>query len=785
MEANRLGLPAYGGDLNPVPVLITKSTCEIPSYFADLAPVNPVDRTSEKAHLMTWKGAQGLAKDIRYYGDWMKDTAWNRIGYLYSKVSINNKDTKEATVVAWLWARTVRSPDPAWNGYVPLIKSGILRKKKNKPLVWVDPIVDHDNQSIIYQIREGGLPKGGTVNKCIATGASIDFKYLRQQGAQGLIEESLIGRVAKQGTGCIYIDPLEIASVPDPIWKPEYPLPLKALGFRVQKYGMKQWSDLFNNRQLVALSVFSDLLSDVWRMAKEDALKAGLYNDNIRLKDGGSGATAYADAIKTYLAFVIDRCAGLWSSLCIWINSLEAIAQVFGRQALSMVWDYAEANPFSSSSGSWSGQVNWLTKSVSNLYVTPQIGDIKQSDALVRLDEVESPLICTDPPYYDNVPYADLSDFFYVWLRHNLSDIWPNECATVLTPKKRELIADPNRAGSKEAAQQHFEQGMAQFMNKLSTVHNSNYPATIFYAFKANEIKDGNTISTGWATFLQGLINANLQITATWPLRTERPGRLRAYKSAALASSIVIACRPRHDKASTETRGGFISILRTELPEAIHILQNQNIAPADMAQSAIGPGMKVFSKFKRVVEADGSTMQVRTALALINEVLGEVLSEEEAELDADSQFALTWFEQYGYKPGPYGTADVLARAKLTAVNGVVEAGIAVSRDGNVRLLRREELNPNWSPMEDKRSTDWEAVQHLIRLLHRSENEAASLLKQLGGEVSHARQLAYLLYSVCEKKKWSKEAVTYNSLINVWPELVRLSSTTRAGQQTIV
>ncbi len=460
------------------------------------------------------------------------------------------------------------------------------------------------------------------------------------------------------------------------------------------------------------------------------------------------------------------------------------MGQVFGRQAIPMVWDFAEANPFSSSSGNWSGQVNWVAKAVSNI---PSIilGEVNQRNAITRLREVSLPVISTDPPYYDNVPYSDLSDFFYIWLRHNLSEIWPDILSTIVTPKKDELVADNERAGSSEAAKVHFEEGMYQFMLELARVQNQDFPATIFYAFKQQEVKEGQRASTGWETFLQALVDAGLMVTATWPMRTEMSTRMRAAGYAALASSIVIAMRNRPNVAPMETRGGFVSALRDELPSAIRLLQQQNIAPVDMAQSAIGPGMRIFSRYSKVVEADGSAMPVRTALAHINEVLGEVLSEEESELDADSRFALTWFEQFGYEAGPYGDADVLARAKVTAVNGVVEAGIAESRGGRVRLLRREELEEDWSPAEDKRRTDWEATQHLIRLLDRSEAEAAGLLGRLGGVGDRARQLAYLLYAVCEEKNWSEEAVAYNGLITSWPELTRLVATTGAGQQSIL
>ena len=788
LEAGRLGLPSFGGDLNPVAVLITKALTEIPNRFANMPPINPKSR--EESKLRTWQGAQGLAEDIRYYGELIREKAWESIGHLYPKVKLpKEKGGGEATAIAWLWARTVKSPDPSWPGHVPLIKSGILRNKSGKPIISVEPVVDRINKKITYKIREGLTSNGTMATRgnavCIATGTAISKDYIKQEATKNNWGTHLLAVVVKTKEGREYLPPDNSEMYIDrPTNIPTGRLSKNSRYMVPTLYGLETTDSLFTNRQLVAISTFSKMLQKTRSIILFDATKGGLLDDGFPLRDGGSGAIAYAETIMTYLAFAVDRCTAHWSSQCVWHTGRELMGQVFGRQAIPMVWDFAEANPFSSSSGNWTGQVNWVAKAVSNL-PSITLGEMSQRNAIVRLGEVKSPVVSTDPPYYDNVPYADLSDFFYVWIRHNLSEIWPDILATILTPKKDELVADNERAGSKVAAKRHFEEGMYQFMSELTKVQNSDFPATIFYAFKQQEAKGGKRTSTGWETFLQALVDAGLMVTATWPMRTEMSTRMRATGSAALASSIVIALRNRPDDAPMETRGGFVSALRNELPGAIRLLQKQNIAPVDMAQSAIGPGMRIFSRYSKVVEADGSAMPVRTALALINEVLGEVLSEEEAELDADSRFALTWFEQFGYEPGPYGDADVLARAKVTAVDGVVEAGIAESRGGKVRLLRREELEEEWSPVEDKRRTDWEAAQHLIRLLDRSEAEAAGLLGQLGGVGDRARQLAYLLYAVCEGKNWSEEAVAYNGLIAAWPELTRLVATTGAGQQSIL
>ena len=766
LEAQRLGLPAYGGDLNPVPVLITKAMVEIPPRFAGRPPVNP--RSRAESGLKTWEGAQGLAEDIRYYGQWMRERAWGRIGHLYPKV-----DGK--TVIAWLWARTVQSPDPSWKGHVPLLKSGLLRNKPGKPVVWVEPIVKRDTQTVTYQVRTGGTPKGGTIARgggiCVATGAPIALGYVREQGQQGLIGEVCIGAVLEGNRGREYVSPPELPDIPESVWKPTGKLHGN-VAHRVPAYGMTEWGDLFTDRQLVALTTFSDLLSQAQEMVERDARSDVWIDDGARLRDGGSGTVAYADALVTYLAFVVDRCAAHWSYLCTWHNSRETIGQVFSRHTIPMVWDYAEANPFSLSTGYWLGQVNWIAKAVSHLPAS-ELGEVLQRNALARLIEVEESVICTDPPYYDNILYADISDFFYVWLRHNLSDVWPDECATLQTPKKEELVANTWRAGSKEVAREHFESGMLAVMKQIAQNQHSDFPATIFYAFKQQEIKEGATTSTGWETFLQGLVDAGLEVIGTWPIRTEMPGGLRATGAAMLASSVVLACRPRSVDARLETRGGFLAALREELPEAVGLLQEQAIPPVDMAQSAIGPGMRVFSRYKRVVEADGSTMRVRTALALINGVLEEILSQEETDLDADSRFALVWYRQFGHQPGPFGDAETLAKAMNTSVSGVVEAEVAESKGGRVRLLTRDELDPGWDPAEDRRLTVWELTQHLVARQGRSDAQAGVLLARAGpGLGDYARHLAYLLYEVANGAGRTEDAVAYNSLIVSWNNLLQ-------------
>ncbi len=541
-------------------------------------------------------------------------------------------------------------------------------------------------------------------------------------------------------------------------------------GDSVPLYGLRTFADLFTDRQLTALTTFSDLLVEVRKQVNNDAVAAGLANDGVRLRDGGTGSVAYADAVVTYLGLAIDKLASRNSSICTWDSSRMHARNVFPRQAVAMSWDFAENNPLGKSSGSWNNCIDSTIKAISHL---PAFGSavVRQKDARASVRESTDVMISTDPPYYANICYADISDFFYVWLRRNLSGIWPEECATLLTPKDDEIIANTYREASKKKAEEHFESGMAEFMTELSAKQLSDVPATIYYAYKATETtKDGRVRSTGWDTFLQAVVDAGFHVTATWPLRTELANRPNALGTNVLASSIVLACRPRPSSAAPASRSEFIADLHDELPPAIKLLQSGNIAPVDLPQSTIGPGIKVFSRYSKVVEADGSTMRVSDALAIINQVLDDVLYGEESELDAETRFALAWYAQHGFEAGPFGDADSIARAKGTAVDGVVRAGVGESSGGKFRLYHRGELDENWDPASDPRLVAWEALQHLAARLERSESLAAELLKQLASVGDSARQLAYLMHKIASDKELTEEALIYNNLISAWPTL---------------
>ncbi len=792
LEAQRLGLKACASDLNPVAVLINKAQIEIPPRFANCPSVHPDQEGA--VQLRSWSGAQGLAADVRYYGNWMRDEAERRIGHLYPKATGPGGEGP-LTPIAWIWARTVCSSNPAWDGHVPLVASWTLANRHGKPKVWVEPIIDRKSQKISYEIREGGEPTfSRTVARghgtCIATGATIPKSYIKAEGVAGRMGQSLIAVVAEGISGRVYCSPTDLcesaAQCELPKWFPKGFLANNSQYMAAPLYGLDEWWKLFTSRQLLALTTFSGLLKEVATMVELDALSADIVGDGLRLNDGGRGPRGYADAVITYLAFAVDKCTDFWSTICNWQSSIENVRNTFGRQAIPMNWDFAEANPFSSSTGNWMSMIDWICKAVDHLPALTLEGNAVQMDARERVQKDSSTVISTDPPYYDNVPYADISDFFYVWMRKNLSDIWPDECSTLLTPKAEELVANSVRAGSKQEAEEHFESGMAEFMRAVAARNSTDVPATIYYAYKATETSDGDVRSTGWDTFLQAVVDAGLQVTATWPMRTEMSNRHRARGSNALASSVVLVCRPRETTAPLASRREFLGALKAELPGALRLLRQGGIAPVDMAQAAIGPGMAVFSRYERVMEASGESMRVRTALELINETLDEVTREIDADFDYDTRWAVSWFSEYGFEEGEFGRAELLSKSRNTSVSGLVEAGIVEAGAGRVRLLRLDELDLEWDPATDDRFTVWEVAHHLIRRIHDlGEQSAATLLRAVGGHGDAAKELAYRLYLICERKGWAAEALGYNSLVTSWAELTKLAAQAPATAATLL
>ena len=799
LEAQRLGLEAHASDLNPVAVLINKAMIEIPPKFAGQSPVNPASREERSLIEREWKGAKGLAEDVRYYGQWMRDEAERRIGHLYPQVEITEEMVRERpdlerykgrklTVIAWLWARTVRSPNPAFADVeVPLASTFMLSTKKEKE-AYVEPVIEGRGYRFTVKVgkpedaeaAKAGTKSGGSGSPflCLMSGTPMPFDHLRSEAKSGRMGSRLMAIVAEGDRGRVYLTPTSeheaVAEEAEPKWTPDMNLPERALGFRVQKYGMIMWRDLFTPRQLVALTTFSDLVAEARERVERDAANANLPNDGRLLLDGGSGATAYAEAVSVYLAFAVDRCCDFSNSCTCWVPGNQKVMHLFGRQAIAMTWDFPEAAVLNQVVGGLVPAATFIAECLGKL-AQHGTGVALQHDAMASGTAKEK-VVSTDPPYYDNVGYADLSDFFYIWLRRSLRSTFPDLFTTLAVPKTEELVATPYRHGNKEKAETFFLTGMTNAMRRLAEQAHPGIPVTIYYAFKQSETKgDVGTSSTGWETFLDAVIRAGFTVTGTWPMRTEGAGRIRAIGSNALASSTVLVCRQRPTDAPMATRREFVAALRAELPTALAHLQSGNIAPVDLAQAAIGPGMAVFTRYAKVLDAEGNPVSVREALALINQLLDEVLAEQEGDFDADSRWALAWFEQQGFDEGAYGVAETLSKAKNTSIAGIVEGGILASSTGKVRLLRPDELADDWDPTTDDRLTVWEAVHHLIRALETGgEPEAARVEVQLGAKADIARELAYRLYTICERKRRAAEALSYNSLVQSWPEISDLA-----------
>lgn len=802
LEAQRLGLESYASDLNPVAVLINKAMIEIPPKFANLPPVGPIpDDERQEEMPKEWKGAEGLAEDVRRYGRWMRDEAFKRIGHLYPQVEITKDMAKgrpdlkpyvgrKLTVIAWLWARTVKSPNPAYaHVKVPLVSSFLLSTKKGKE-AWVKPIVEGD--SYRFEVKVGKPPtdaKSGTklsrgANfRCIISDTPMLGDHIKGEGKAGRMGACLLAIVAEGDRGRVYLSPVkkfeQIAHKAEPNWKPSTPIGNDPRALWTPPYGLSTFGDLFTSRQLVALNTFSDLVQEARARAITDAVASGMPDNNRGIEGGGTGATAYGDAVAVYLSMNISRLSNRQSSLCFWDLSGAKIQQVFGRQAIAMTWDFTEGNPFSDSSGNFLGQLGYLHKVISIGTAPQSKGFVEQQNAMSQSIS-ESKIVSTDPPYYDNIGYADLSDFFYVWLRRSLKPIMPRLFSTISVPKTDELVAIPYRHNSAEDAEQFFMSGMTVAMTQLSNQAHDSTPITIYYAFKQSEKSKEGTSSTGWETFLDAVIQSGLAVTGTWPMRTELIGNLKKNVNA-LASSIILVCRKRTILSREVPRRDFQRQLREEMPFALKTMiggsQGRSpIAPVDLAQAAIGPGMAIFSKYEAVLNQDGSRMSVHDALVLINREITDYLNPESGDFDPDTLFCTAWFEQFGWKKGPFGEADVLARAKGTAVSGVEEAGVIESKGGKVSLIKWDKYPKDWDPAKDKRTPVWEACHHLIRLLDsKGEAEAGALLAAMPERGEKIRQLAYHLYTLCDRNKWAEDARPYNNLVAAWSNIVGAST----------
>lgn len=790
LEAQRLGLEAHAHDLNPVAVMINKAMIETPPRFAGQAPVNPDSRTRLDG-ATGWQGAQGLAADVQYYGEWMKREAFRRIGHLYPKVKVPHElGGGEATVIAWIWARTVKCPNPACGCEMPLASTFVLSKKKGKE-AWIQ--LFKNGSQLNFQVQygkydnslENGTKKGKKALFCcpICGDGLVNGDYADKEANAGRMSAVLMAVVAEGVHGRIYLSPDDV-EMPSMMTNIEASYASEDIESQVshaecrgtfasnaqgRRYGFYEFKDYFTHRQLTALTTFSSLVAEAQAKAEADAVAAGVVNDHISLSAGGSGARAYGEAVGVYLAFVIDKMTDYNSSICSWHNSGEKMRNTFGRQAIPMVWDYAEANPFCSSSGSYDNMLDWVVRCIEQL---PAQGNAEVSQFDAQSDcGLRNIMVSSDPPYYDNIGYADLSDFFYVWMRQSLKDTYPKLFRTMLVPKAEELVATPYRfEGSTEKARDFFEDGMLHTCQQIYQYAREDIPVTIYYAYKQSDTdEDSKTASTGWETMLSAIIRAGFAITGTWPMRTEMANRSIASGTNALASSIVLVCRKRPADAPQTTRRGFIAELKRELRPALQKLQRSNIAPVDLAQSAIGPGMGVYSRYGRVLEADGSAMTVRSALQIINQELDVYFNEQDGELDANSRFCVDLYTQNAFNNLKFGDADTLARAKNTSVAALAAKGVLSAEKGIVRLLTREELPEKVDPREE---SIWLLCQQLTRAMETGGVEACAQIvaPMLGSNAERAKDLAYRLYTLAERKGWTQEGYAYNALVVAWREI---------------
>lgn len=784
LEAQRLGLESHASDLNPVAVLINKALIEIPPKFRGRKPVFPGLAESQ---IRSWSGAEGLAADVRAYGELMRSQAEERIGHIYPKATLS--DGTKAQVIAWIWTRTITCPNPQCGIAMPLVRSWWLGKKKGKESYVIPRIsngkvsfqIGHDSAHQPTSETDGTIGRTGAT--CIGCGASADLKYVRAEGRAGRMSAQLMATVAEGTRRRIYLEPTtehEIAAqVDSPIDVPDGELAANPRDFKTPNYGMTHFVDLFTPRQLTTLTTFSDLVSETRDQVLVDTLAIG-QEKGLSLADGGTGAQAYADAVATYLGLGVSRYSNFMNALCQWRPDAgkEQVGHLFVRQAIPMGWDFAEASPFSNSAGGWAPAFRFIPKALEHLHPAAE-GHVEQRDASSR--SYKNRLISTDPPYYDNIGYSDLSDFFYVWLRRSLRPIHPDLLGTLLVPKTEELVANPYRHGGKEGAHKFFEDGFREVFHHARESALHEFPITVYYAFKQQEKSDHGESSTGWETLLEGMIRSGWTITATWPMRSELGNRMISQGSNALASSIVLALRPREDNAPTTDRRGFITALQSELPRALRDLQQGSIAPVDLPQAAIGPGMSVFSRYAGVIEADGSKMRVRSALARINEVLDEVLSEQEGDFDATTRFAIAWYRQHGYMTGKFGDADNMARARNASMDVLDRAGILSSRAGKVTLITPPDLPEKYDPISDPDISVWEVLHHLIRVLETEGLSAAGTFlarvgKRTGSqiELDLVKELAFLLFSIADSNKWAKDAIAFNNVATSWSETVTIS-----------
>jgi len=807
LEASRLGFEAHAADLNPVAVLLNKCNLELAPQWAGRPPVNPEDRKRIGGE-QAWRGGHGLAADVRYYGRRIRGRALSKLGPHYPKARLPKQyGGGEANVIAWIWARTVASPNPAARGkHVPLVSTYWLTSK-NGGEAWLDPVVDKVKGTYRFEVRTGtpsnraavaaGTKLGrGAKFRCLLTGEPLDEDHIKTEAKAGRLGMSLLAVVAEGARGRVYLpatdSQIQAAKVVAPKDEVDEPLADDPRNIWCVGYGLVRFSQLFTARQLTAMVALSDLVKAMHAEVRQDAVAAGMSRHE---------SEKYAQTVMVFLALALDRCADSNNVLCRWDQSAagQRVKNLFGRQAIPMLWDFAEANILGEKSVCWQSAVDITADAIEAVLVTgSHKGTARQIDAASGADGLHDVVVSTDPPYYDNISYAGLSDFFYVWLRRTIGDQYRDLFSTVLVPKMPELTASPERfGGDKEKAKEHFESGFRRAFTALRGKMDPRFPLTVYYAFKQADEESGAEegesegaaavdLTTGWETLLEALMSSGFQVTATWPVRASQKWRMVSMGTNALASYIVLACRPRSADAPQTDRRSFVVELKRELPSALRHLLQGNVAPVDFAQAAIGPGMAVYSRYGRILESSGKTMTVRTALSLINQTLTEVLSEQEDEFDADTRWAIAWFEQHGFGEGDFGDAELLTKAKVTSVAGLKQAGFIHAGGGKVRLLRPEDLPKGWDPATDKRLTVWEMTHHLLRVYFHEkagDDATADVLRKLASQGDVARDLAYRLFDVCERKKRSQEAQAYNALVLGWPEIARLAREGSNARQT--
>lgn len=796
LEAQRLGLEAWASDLNPVAVLINKAMIEIPPKFVGRRPIGPIPKHEKQNEIpLTWPGVTGLAEDVRRYGHWVREEAFKRIGHLYPPIEIRPEmvaerpdlakyQGKQLTVIAYIWARTVRSPNPQYSHIdVPLITTFILCNKKGSE-AYIEPIIQGNSYKFVVkkgkvanhsQAKMGTKASGrGSGFYCLLSKTPIDGSYIKSEGQANRIGSKLLAIICESEKGRVFLSPnthqeaIALSAIPE--WKPVQGMNQNTTDLVSGRgYGYKFWHQIYTSRQLTALTTFSDLVNEIHEVVRNDADRSAKVNDTLSLDDGGLGSKGYADAISVFLALALGRCANYWSAFTTWGGNF--IVQTFGRQALPMVWDYSEVNPFSSSTGNWLGAINWIEKVILFSLSALLPGFSIQQNAMTQSIS-DSKVVSTDPPYYDNIMYADLSDFFYIWLRGCVRTVYPSLFSTLETPKSDEIVASHHRHSIRSDADLFFMQSMKKAMHRLSETSNISFPITIYYAYKQAESNFSGTYSTGWITFLDAVVDSGLAILGTWPMRTERDQGLKTGSNV-LASSIILVCRKRESNPATISRKDFMQELNRAIPIALETMINGSeisspVAPVDLAQAAIGPGMAVYSKYKAILESDGSPMTVHTALILINKALDEYFKEREGDWDNDTRFCLQWFSEYGWGEGVYGEAEVLAKAKGLSVEGVRDSGVLTAGSGKVRLYRPAEYPTDWSSLQDERTPIWEVLHQLIRA-HQSSGEsaAAEIASAVPRLAATARQLAFLLYTLCERQGWAEDARAYNDLVRAW------------------